>query len=104
VSGIKLPAKDKAKDTKCGVTEASMKATGRKIRRTERAGSFMLMEISMTDIGRTTRLMGLEVTLIPMEPNIKVIGKMTSNTERGRSSGQTEPSTQEAISKARNMA
>jgi hypothetical protein len=39
----------------------------------------MLMEIYMMASGKTIKLMGMDNTLILMEPSMKVIGLMTNN-------------------------
>jgi hypothetical protein len=101
VSGINLLVKDMAEATRYGLTEASMRDTGRMTKLTVKEDLSMLTEIFMTAIGRMIRPMDSEVILTPMEPSIKDIGKMISNMEKVRNNGLMAHNTQEAINTER---
>jgi hypothetical protein len=82
---------DRAKEGKYGQMAPCMKDGGVTTKQTAKAASFMQMEMSTMDNGRTIRLMDSESTAILMAPNMRDTGRKTSSTEKDLRLGQMEP-------------
>ena len=102
-NGFKVLLLERARVFKFGQMAHSMRVGGKTTRLMAKVVSSMLMEIFMMDSGRMTRHMDTASILILTEPDIKVIGKKTNNTEKVSKHGPMVQAMKETISKARNM-
>jgi hypothetical protein len=87
-----------------GQVVKSISANGKTTRQMERAGSSMLMEISMPEISFMTNLTEMVYTFMLIRPNTSVNGKTICSTAKVSKAGQIAQSMLEAISSARRVA
>lgn len=80
-----------------------MKDIGLIVKQRDVEGLFMLMEMCMMVIGKTTKLTDMEFILIWMALVIKETGRKTNNMVKVTRPGQTEHLTKELTSKVKSM-
>jgi hypothetical protein len=102
--GSKVPTLGRGRVFKSGLMDLCTRAGGRITKPMARVGLSMQMETFMMAIGRMTRLMVMEFTLILMAQDTKVHGEKTSNMEEAWKHGPMELATRVTMSMERSMA
>jgi hypothetical protein len=90
------------RESRSGLMDPCMKASGTKIKPMEWEDSFIRMGMSMKENGLVIKLMGLVFTLTWMEQSTLDSGRKTSSTDKEKRVGQMVQCTKETISKERN--
>ena len=78
-----------------------MKVIGKMTRLTEEADLSTLIRTSTLENGKTTKLMDMDSTFMPMVQNMKDFGEMTNKKVKERNNGQMELNSRANISKAK---
>lgn len=90
-------------DSRFGLMDLSMMDSGKMTRLTEMGNSFMLMVMFMTVSGKMIKLMAWDIICTLMEPPITENGRMTNNTAKALRHGQMAQGMKGHILKAKSM-